>query len=463
MGNQRTKILIIAIGLLAFAGTILFTGGNSLFWNAIAVGGIMIYFWILEVIPIYLTALIPIIVSGPLGLLDIDGKIDASILAKSYGNHMVYIFLGGFMLALALEKWGIHVQIARRILRIIGRSKSRIILGFMISTAILSMWVSNTATALMLLPMALAVIRSLPEQEQGSKFSLFLILSIAYGASIGGVGTLVGSPPNLQMASILSKNYGIEIDFLHWSMIGFPICCLMILLAYGYILIALGKERKEEVHQFSLEKDSWNKYQIRVLIVFLIVVFLWCFKGPIGALGFAYRDDNVAILGALLLFLVPAETGKNLLEWQDTQKLPWGILLLFGGGLALADTLKRGGVIDWLTNSLAGLSELPYALLLLLIIAIALFATEIISNLALVTLMVPVMAAFAEEFGFPILQICVPITLASSFAFMLPISTPPNAIVFSSGQITIRKMAKTGFLLNLIGMILIFAMSWILL
>lgn len=455
--EKYSKIALIALGFVLFATIILVTGGNSLFWNALALGGLMIYFWMLEIIPIYITALLPIILAAPLGLLTIDGKIDTSLIAKSYGNNMIFIFLGGFMLALALEKFNIHIQIAKGILRMVGNRKPRIILGFLLSTSLLSMWVSNTATALMMLPMAIALVKSLPSEEQNSKFSLFLLLSIAYGASIGGVATLIGSPPNLQMASILSKNYGIEVDFIQWFVIGLPMAILMTALAYGYIYMVLGKERNEKLENFSLEKTPWNKNQLKVLSVFLLVVVLWSFKDLIALTGFNYSDESVAILGTVLLFLIPADHASHLLDWEDTKNLPWGILFLFGGGLALADALERGGVIKWLTSSFGALNELPFFAILLILVALAVFASEVLSNLALVTLLVPIMAAFAKEFDYSILQICFSVTFASSFAFMLPIGTPPNAIVFSAGHITFRQMAKAGFVMNIISVLLIFS------
>jgi solute carrier family 13 (sodium-dependent dicarboxylate transporter), member 2/3/5 len=454
--KRHLKKIIISFGFISFFSIISFTGGKDLFWNAIALGGLMIYFWIFEVIPIYLTALFPLLFSAPLGLLTIDQKIDPSILAKSYGNNMIFIFLGGFMIALALEKWNIHIQIAKGILRFVGFSKSKIILGFLLSTAILSMWVSNTATALMLLPMSMAVIKSLPLEERNSKFSLYVLLAIAYGSSIGGVGTLIGSPPNIQMAGILSKDYGIEIDFISWFKIGLPACILMLAIIFLYMKLKLGNEGKEKLANFSLEKEPWTKNQYKVLAVFLTVVFLWSFKDLIALTGFTYSDENVAILGTLLLFLVPADNTTNLLEWNDTKNLPWGILLLFGGGLALADALSKGGVIKAISNSIHNLSELSFPILLIALIALAIFATEVLSNLALVTVLIPIIASFALENNLPLVQICMSITIASSFAFMLPIATPPNAIVFSSGQITVNKMAKTGFLMNVIGILVIF-------
>jgi sodium-dependent dicarboxylate transporter 2/3/5 len=462
MFQKHLKKIIIGLGFLIFGLILVLTKAESLFWNAIAISGLMIYFWIFEVIPIYITALFPIILAAPLGLLnDASGKVDANILAKSYGNNMIFIFLGGFMLALALEKYNIHLQIARGILRLVGNSKSKVILGFLLSTGLLSMWVSNTATALMLLPMAIAVIKSLPSEEQNSRFSLFLLLSIAYGSSIGGVGTLVGSPPNLQMASILSNQFNIEVDFLQWFVIGFPICVLMLLASYLFFYLALGKTRNEKLKSFSMEKEPWTKTQYKVLFVFFVFVILWSFKDVFSIVGFNYSDESVAIFGTILLFLIPVNNTTNLLEWSDTTSLPWGILFLFGGGLAMADILAKGGVIDWLSSSFINLNNLPYFLILLILIAGAVFATEVISNLALVTILIPIIGAFAKDYGHPIIQLAFAITFGASLAFMLPIGTPPNAIAFSSGHIKFSQMAKVGFLLNIISVILIFLVTFL--
>lgn len=459
--QRHLKKIIIGLGFLTFFLIVFLSGGNNLFYNALALGFLMVYFWILEVIPIYLTALFPIILTAPLGLIDVENKIDTSILAKSYGNNMIFIFLGGFMLALALEKWNIHTQIAKGILRIVGNKKSNVILGFLLSTGLLSMWVSNTATALMLLPMAVAVIKTLPSKEKNSKFSLYLLLSIAFGSNIGGIGTLVGSPPNLQMASILSKQFNIEVGFIEWFIIGFPVCVITLFCAYLYMRLTLGREGQEKLENFSLEKEPWINNQFKVLAVFLFVVFCWSFKDIFSLININYSDEMISILGTVLLFLVPADQTQNLLEWSDTKNLPWGILLLFGGGLAMADALQRGGVIKWISNSFDSLTGLSYPILILTLILIAVFTTEVLSNLALVTVLIPIMATFAIDNAYPILQICFAVTLASSFGFMMPIGTPPNAIVFSSGHITIKQMASIGFLMNIIGALIIFGVCYL--
>lgn len=417
----------------------------------------MVFLWVFEVIPIYVTALFPLVLGIPLGILD------QTDLAKAYGNSNVYLFLGGFILALALEKWNVHEQIARGIIKVVGRSKPRIILGFLLSTGILSMWISNTATALMMLPMALAVIHALPKGEKHQKFPLLLLLSVAYSASVGGMATLVGSPPNIQMASILEQNYQIDVDFIGWMKVALPISLSMILVIFVFFYFLLGKERKGEDQQIEIKPEPWNKDQLLILSIFGVVVILWSFREYFNLMGFNYRDEVPAILGAVLMFLIPSSHKKPILVWKDTEKLPWGILLLFGGGLALAAMFEKNGVITAITESFGQFNGMPFFILLIIIVSVAIFATEVMSNLALVTVLVPVMAQFAVQSDYSILQLCLPITLASSCAFMMPVGTPPNAIIFSSGQVKINQMVQVGFVLNIVGVLLVtlFSMAFL--
>lgn len=421
------------------------------FWGAIALGGIMIWFWIFEVISIYITALFPLILAIPLGLLTTDD------LAKAYGNNNVYLFFGGFVLALGLEKWKVHEQIARGILTVVGDSKPRVLLGFLLSTGILSMWISNTATALMMLPMALAVIQAMPVEHQKSRFSVFLMLSIAYGASIGGMGTLVGSPPNTQMASILQQNYGITVSFWDWFKIGFPLSLSLLFFGYLIFYIGLGKERKD-LHDFKMLKEPWSTEQYRALAIFGLVVILWIFKDFITEwTGINYGDESAAVFGAILLFILPGNKTdkKPLLAWKDTEKLPWGILLLFGGGLALAALFERNGIVQLIAETFSDYQGFSISLLILSTVFIAIFASEILSNLALVTIFVPIVAVFAQQAGIPLIQLCLPLTLGASSAFMMPVGTPPNAIVFASGYLKMKEMIKYGFVMNLISLLVI--------
>lgn len=451
MKSIKSKLLI-AIGLLLFFTILISTGAKSTFWNTISIGGLMIYFWVFEVIPIYVTALIPLVLAVPLGILD------KSELASTYGDSNVYLFFGGFILALGLEKWKVHEQVARAIIHFVGDSKPRILFGFLMSTGLISMWISNTATALMMLPMAMAIIHALPEKEHKSKFALFLLLSVAYASSIGGVGTLIGSPPNTQMASILENTYHVRVDFFTWMKIGMPISILMLLATFGFFYFSMGKERKEKHAAFVIHKTPWSKDQIVVSCIFILVVFLWSFKDLITPLiGFSYRDENVALFGGLLLFVLPSfEQKKPLLLWKDTEKLPWGILVLFGGGLALAAMLEKNGVMLELSKLMTNLSSYSYLTIIVALIILAVFASEVLSNLAMVSIFVPIVANFAIQMGVPIQNFSIPLTLGASLAFMLPVGTPPNAIVFSSGFLHVKQMVKYGFVLNCIAIGLIF-------
>lgn len=445
---SKNKVLL-GIGILGFILTVLLTVKTDYFHfaTAIAMSSLMIFLWITESVPIYVTALIPLIVGVPLGILDSEA------LAGAYGNKMVFLFLGGFILALALEKWHVHRQVARIIINTVGYSKPRILLGFMISTAFLSMWVSNTATTLMMLPMALAVITVLPQKEQSGRFSLYLLLSVAYAASVGGMGTLVGSPPNIIMAGLLQKHFDIEVSFAEWMAIGVPMAMIILTSIYLYFYVRIGGEKKDSPKDFVLEKKPWILPQKRVIMIFTGVVTLWISRGLIKTYtGFIYGDESVAILGSFLLFLVPGENKVPLLTWKDTEKLPWGILLLFGGGLALASSLQQNGVIEYISTLFETFKTWDYFFLLTIIIAIGIFGTEFMSNMALVTLFIPIIAAFAQVSDYNILQLCIPVTMAASCAFMLPVGTPPNAIVFSSGRITVAQMARVGIVFNLMAL-----------
>lgn len=450
------KTMLMVAGLFVFGLIVLFAPENeSSFWNAVALGGLMVFFWIFELLPIYVTALFPLVLAVPLGVLNPEQ------MAGQYGHRMVYLFFGGFVLSLALEKWDVHKQIAQGIIRIVGTSKARILLGFLIATGLLSMWISNTATALMMLPMAMAVIHGLPIQKN-SKFPLYLLLAIAYGASLGGMATLVGTPPNGAMLSVLESNYDITIDFFDWMKVGLPLSIIMMAIVYGFFILLLGKERKTQIEGFKLERVKWTKEQIRVLALFLVIVVLWSFRGPItNWTGIAYKDEGPAILGAMLLFVLPSTKKTSLLEWKDMKNLPWGILILFGGGLALAKMLEVNGVISELSHVFDKFDGVHTFILLLVLVGIAIYGTEVMSNLALVNVFVPVVAVFALKTDYSVLQLCMPVTLAASCAFMLPISTPPNAIVFSSGQISVSQMAKVGFVLNIVGVLIVSIFSLI--
>ena len=451
---QHKRTIAGIIGFIFFI-SIAFWEESSLENRAIGMSVLMLFFWVFEVVPIYVTALIPLVLCTPLGLLD------PAELALAYGNNNVYLFLGGFILALALEKWGVHHQIASRILSVMGSSKSKILLGFGLSSYLLSMWISNTATTLMMLPMALSIIQTQKESESSNRFSLLLMLTVAYAASVGGMATLVGSPPNTQMAGTLSASFDIQISFWQWMKIGLPVSLIIFTVLNIFFQIILGSQRNDEV-VINLNQSKWTIPQKRVLIIFGLVILIWVTRGLIvDYSGISFKDSSVAILGAIMLFIIPSkDSDEKLLIWHDTIKIPWGILVLFGGGIALASSLEKSHVLELIFQSANSISTWDYFYLLLLVIFISIFATELMSNLALVSVLVPIIAMLAMGMGLSALSLCIPLTLAASCAFMMPISTPPNAIVFSSGKISIKQMAAYGFFMNIFSVLIILMYSF---
>ena len=451
---QHKKTIAGIIGLIFFI-SIAFWEESSLENRAIGMSVLMLFFWIFEVVPIYVTALIPLVLCTPLGLLD-PGE-----LALAYGNNNVYLFLGGFILALALEKWGVHHQIASRILALMGSSKSKILIGFGLSSYLLSMWISNTATTLMMLPMALSIIQTQKQSDSSNRFSLLLMLTVAYASSVGGMATLVGSPPNTQMAGTLSASFDIQISFWQWMKIGLPVSLIIFTVLNLFFQIILGSQRNDEV-VINLNQSKWTIPQKRVLIVFGLVILTWVTRGLIvDYSGVSFKDSSVAIFGAIMLFIIPSkDSDEKLLLWRDTIKIPWGILVLFGGGIALASSLEKSHVLELIFQSASSISTWDYFYLLLLVIFISIFATELMSNLALVSVLVPIIAMLGLGMGLSVLTLCIPLTLAASCAFMMPISTPPNAIVFSSGKISIKQMAAYGFFMNIFSVLVILMYSF---
>lgn len=438
-----TKQILLILSVLGFAVVLLLEGDNML-WRASALGGLMVFLWFFDIIPMYVTAMLPLALGVPMGLLSADD------IAGAYAHKFVFLFLGGFVLALAMEKWDVHKQLAQSIIRLVGSSKSRLLIGFMLSTGLLSMWISNTATTLMMLPMVLAVIKNL-DHEEGSRFPRFLLLSIAYSASIGGMATLVGSPPNSIMAGYLSESQGIQITFLDWMKYGMPITFILLTMLYFFFIMQLRHERGGDKVKVEIEKKPWTKNQLRVISLFLAIVFLWSFRPIlIDYIGFTYGDEHVAMLAAILMFILPSTEQKPMLAWKDTEKLPWGVLLLFGGGFALAKMLENNGVILEVVELFKDFETLPIGLLLLILVGITIFGTEIMSNTAMVSVFIPIIATFAVGADLSVVALCIPVALSASCAFMLPIGTPPNAIVFSGSDLTIKQMIKTGFVLNIV-------------
>lgn len=451
----RDKRIQLLAGLLLASGIIVvkgISGPDILMWRTVALTVLMVYLWLLEVIPIYVTALLPLAMSSVLGILT------PKDLALAYGDTNIYLFLGGFILALGLEKHRIHLQISQRIIRIVGNTKSRLLLAVILSTGIISMWISNTATALMMLPIGMAILKARPEHERQSRFGVLLVLSIAYAASIGGAGTLIGSPPNLIMAALVNQApYHANIDFVSWAIVGIPFSLIFLFILFMVFRLRLGKEGTEKIELDNLTVEPWSANQLRVVTIFSVVVLLWLTKDISAALfHFSYTDVFPSMLGAVLLFIIPrANKRKPLLSWKSVRNIPWGILLLFGGGIAVASALQKHGVIALIADSFSLFTTLPIVVILLIVVTISVFTTELVSNTALTNILVPIVVAFALASHLSVAQLSIAVTLGASWAFMLPVGTPPNAIAFASGAVTMKDMIRNGLILNIISVILI--------
>lgn len=463
--GDRFKRLGFWGGCGSFVGILLF-GDGSAFIAVMAITALMLVWWITEAVPIAVTALIPLV------LFPLTGTETVDRVATSYGSQYVFLFMGGFIIALAMEKWDLHKRIALAIVSAVGTSRRSIVLGFMLATALLSMWISNTATTLMMLPIALSVIGISNDDGGRQRFTLNLLLGIAYAANCGGIATLVGTPPNVAMAGTLSTAFGIEVGFMEWMAVGMPFSVLLLTTVYLLLTRVLNPMPASDAamarEHLEAERKALGALRIeesRVLVVFSTTAVLWVFKDVLNAIQttIELNDSSISMLGGLALFMIPGNRAKPLLEWSDTAKLPWGILLLFGGGMALANALKTVGLIDRIATYFTDSTGIGLLVITASLIVISLLLTELISNLALVLVFVPVVGAIAEGMGLSPLQFAVPVTLAASCAFMLPMATPPNAIVFAGGRIRIADMVRSGALLNLVAALLAIAFSqWVL-
>ncbi len=434
-------------------------------WHLVAMACWMVIWWLTEAIPIPATALLPIIV---MPLLNID-KIKP--VAANYGHPLIFLFLGGFLLAAAMQHVGLHRRIALQIVSRVGTSPSRIILGFMLATAFLSMWISNTATTIMMFAVGLSVIDFVAKQTDDKKmvrnFGVALMLSIAYSASIGGVGTLIGTPPNALLASFLQNTYNTEITFFNWMLLGVPVVAIMLPITWLLLTRLLFPS-----HQIAIKDPGsvvtrelaalgvMSRGEKLVGIVFLGAALGWIFrKFLVDLTGLPFNDTIIALLAALILFAVPISRAKGefALDWEAARNVPWGVLLLFGGGLALAGGFKGTGLAEWIGNTVAGVEVSTIVLVLLVTLAIV-YLTEITSNTASTATFLPILAAVAVGLGLDPLVLCVPVALGASMAFMMPVATPPNAIVFSYEQMELRDMVRAGFLLNLIAIAVAFSL-----
>lgn len=437
----------------------------------------MALWWITETVPLAVTALLPII------LFPISGVMTGQEVSTLYFNHIIFLFIGGFLVALAMERWNLHKRIALRIMMIFGAHPAGILLGFMSATWFLSMWISNTATTMMMVPIALAVIvrlEKLIDQQKVQNYSIGLFLGLAYSASIGGLATLVGTPPNLSFTRILVILFpeAPEISFASWFSFAFPLSTAFLLLLWLILVKVFCRGNSNFNINSSLFSEEYEKlgamtYEEKVVLGdFLLLIFLWLFRTDISMGHFvipgwsrifpnppALNDGTVAIAMATLLFLIPARKGpgSRILDWQTATRLPWNIVLLFGGGFALASGFTESGLSPWLGDQLAGIGSLPLLLIIGVICLFVTFLTELTSNTATAEMLLPILGALAVAIQINPLLLMIPATLSCSCAFMLPVATPPNAIIFGTSRIKVSHMARVGIYINLIGVVLITA------
>ena len=464
-----TKLAALLAGPLLFLVVLNFVSIEGLSGSAIRVIAVavwMIIWWMTEAVPIPVTALVPLVLFS---VLDVFSTGEAT---APYASPIVFLFMGGFLIALAMEKRNLHRRIALNIINITGTDANGIILGFMIATAFLSMWISNTATTVMMLPIALSVIDLLQDNQEGQpskgyrRFALGLMLSIAYSANIGGTTTIIGTPPNVVFVGYMQEFYDRQIEFGRWLLIGVPVCFTLLAITYLMLTRFLFPHRLKKlagsddlIKNKLRELGPMSRAEQLVAVIFCLTAISWIFQSAINdLLGDQYLDNTiVAMTGGILMFITPTSFSRNeyVLDWESTRRLPWGILLLFGGGLCLAKGMESTGLVQLVGDKIAGSGEISLWFLMLLLTAFMLFMTEVMSNVALVVIFVPVVLGIADSLQINPLYLAIPVTLASSCAFMMPISTPPNAVVFSSGYIRMADMVKAGIFLNIISILVL--------
>tara|TARA_Y100000748_G_C15497858_1_gene488888 strand:- start:943 stop:2412 length:1470 start_codon:yes stop_codon:yes gene_type:complete len=461
----KTKNIGLVSGPLSFILVILFfhPEGLTLQANAIIASTVwMAIWWITEAIPISVTALLPII------LFPLTGGLELSETTASYGHKYVFLYLGGFIIAIAMQKWNLHKRIALNIISFIGTNVIKIILGFMVATAFLSMWISNTATAVMMLPIAMAIVDQLKDnpdtiENENKIFGKALMLGIAYSASIGGISTLIGTPPNLILAGVVEETFGYEITFSTWFKFGFPISLILLFLCWKYLTgIAFKFEQKsfpggiKEIKK-QLQKIGTISYEEKlVALIFTLTAIAWVTRDILKLIIPVIDDTIIVMISALIIFLLPTNDKKRrLINWEEASKLPWGILLLFGGGMALASGFKESGLALWIGTQMTLLDGINLFLLLFVLIASVNFLTEITSNLATTAMLLPILYPMAMTIDVHPFILMVSAAVAASCAFMLPVATPPNAVVFGSGYLRIPDMVRVGIWMNVLSIILL--------
>jgi sodium-dependent dicarboxylate transporter 2/3/5 len=455
----------LVLGPLLFAAILLLPpadGMNSEAQAVLAGTCWVAVWWITEAVPIPVSSLLPII------LFPLTGALNLSVTTAAYGNPIVFLFLGGFIIALAMEKWNLHRRIAINIVCAIGTNKKQIVLGFMTATAFLSMWISNSATSMMMLPIGIAIVKQLAsgpaDEKLTGSFSRSLMLAIAYSASIGGLATLVGTPTNAVLVAVVNQIYQVEISFAQWIVFAFPLVLILLAVCWVYLVfVAFPLENSgsskgaEELARQKSALGGISREEKSVLAVFTLTAFLWISRSFLLDRLLPGLDDSIiAILGAVLLFVIPAKNKKGyILDWEASRNIPWGLLLLFGGGLAIASGFKTSGLAEWIGGLMTQIRGVELIIILIIVVTVINFLTEITSNVATATMMLPILASIAGAIGIHPFGPMVAACLAASCAFMLPVATPPNAVVFGSGYLRMIDMVKTGFWLNIFSIIII--------
>ncbi|MEZ6191238.1 MAG: SLC13 family permease [Phycisphaerales bacterium] len=445
---KHWALVVGPVAALAVGLSLHFNGmSDAIAWTA-GVTVLTALWWIFEPIPIPATSLIP------LAVLPLVGVMDYTQVGAAYGDKLILLMMGGFLLSSAMERSGAHRRIALSMVRAMGGGGGRrMVLGFMLASAVLSMWISNTATALMLLPIVMAVL----EKVEDDRLKTSLLLGVAYAASIGGIGTPIGTPPNLVFMNQYHQLTGREPSFLQWMMWAMPIVVVMLPIAWLWLTRGVGKAQKIELPAVG----GWRVEEVRTLLVFAVTAVLWVTRTePFG--GWSEwtglknaHDSSIGLLAAIALFLIPNGKGEKLLDWQTARKIPWGILLLFGSGIAVASAFKSSGLSEAIGNELSAIGKLNVILVMGLICLAVTMLTEVTSNTATANVLLPIFAAMALAGAIEPRLIMVPATISASFAFMLPVATPPNAIVFGADHLTVRMMAREGLILNLIGVVVV--------
>lgn len=476
--GTRKKVGLF-LGPLLFAAIMLLPAPSGLSSAGKAVGASTVWivtWWMAESVPIPATSLLPLV------LFPAAAGMDPEVASKPYANDLIFLFMGGFFLAVAFQRWGLHRRIALRTISLIGSSPKMIILGFMVATAFLSMWISNTATTVMVTPIGLAVTLQVadlvnkrnPEipTEQGEfNFGTGLMLAIAYSATIGGIGTLIGTPPNIVFASVVGDLFGKDISFAQWMWYGIPIAVVGVAIAWVYITEFALKLRidtipggLEVIDRQIDELGPMVREERIVLVVFTATALAWLLRKPvINEVLPQVGDSTIAVAGAMLMFLIPAREDDGsftfLLDWTTGLQIPWGVILLFGGGLSMANAFSETGLAEWIGSGLTVLEGVPLVVVLAVVVILTSFLSEVTSNTATATMMMPILAGLAIGINVHPYALMIAGATAASFVFMLPVSTPPNSVVFGSGYITVPKMCRVGFGLKIIGIIFVVAVA----